>query len=216
MRLRTAATHPAALSILAVGLGLAGAATFLPPLRAWSGTAGWVALWGLLAYGAAVAIVRGARPSDAAPELRTLLEIRHEIVARLAERRALDGTDPSELTRVLGDALVQLEDQLTPALRKLLERHMTLRKHLARYQRGELPPPQAEVLERLHTISAREQAAIEECVRQAANAYATLIAILQERDDSIIAMRARDWAGHLLTLHDAMDELLRGGPTVVG
>src|SRR5205823_3456155 len=65
-------------------------------------------------------------------------------------------------------------------------------------------------LERLHAIYSRQRAAIDECIQQAANADATLVALLQEGDDASIARRARTWAGDLVTLYDSLAEVLHG------
>jgi hypothetical protein len=104
-----------------------------------------------------------------------------------------------------------MDHQLIPALRKLLERQQAIRKDLERYEKGELPVPDAAVLERLRAIHARQRFAIEECLRQAANADATLVALLQEDDDTSAAARARAWADDLLTLYDSLADVLRGG-----
>ena len=64
--------------------------------------------------------------------------------------------------------------------------------------------------ERLQRIHSRQRAAIDECVQQASNAAGTLVALLQEGDDAMVAAEAQKWAQDLLTLYDAIADVLRG------
>jgi hypothetical protein len=208
---RAALLHPEALTILGVSLVLAIALTLLPALRPWSDRAVWVLLLGVAAYVAVVAVAYWSRPMSTAPEIRKLRTIRQGIATLLAERQAAPrARQDAVLIGVLADAIEHLDEHLGPALEELVERQARLRQHLARYERGELPAPESGVLKRLRTIFARQQAAIDGCVQQAANAYATLVALLQESDAANVAARARTWADGLLTLHDTLIEVLRG------
>lgn len=211
MPVRAAVGHRFGLSLLIATLLLAAAMRFLPGLERWSAQAPWVVAWGLLAYAATVIVLRRSRTDVSAPELRNLHAIRRAMEARLAERRASEGSSgPSELTRILSEAIVQLDRQVEPALSQLLERQRVLANYLSRIQNGGLPEPGPDVLERLRAIHARQKAATEECVQQAANAAGTLVALLQEGDDANIATEARTWAKDLLTLYDAIANVLRG------
>ena len=83
---------------------------------------------------------------------------------------------------MLDDALREIDDEIVPAMREILERKDDLAGHLALYyERGELPLPEPAQLARLTEIHNRQRRAITACVQQAANAEATLEAILQER-----------------------------------
>ncbi|MBI2863849.1 MAG: hypothetical protein HYX94_04730 [Chloroflexi bacterium] len=208
---RAALRHPFGFLLLVASLLLAGGLRFLPGLERWSNQALWLLLWGFLAYAISVLAVLRTRPEPSEPELRQLAAIRRNMEARLAERRAAERSGgQTELTRILSEAIVQLEKQVAPALSQLLERRKTLSRYLFRIEQGSLPMPGGDVLERLRAIHARQQAAIEECVQQAANAAGTLVALLQEGDDASIAGQARVWAKDLLTLYDAIAEVLRG------
>ena len=114
------------------------------------------------------------------------------------------------LVQALADAISHLDEQVIPALGKLLEREQQLGEHLARFQRGELHAPDAGRLKRLRSIHARQREAIDECIQQAANAYATLVALLQEGDDARVVQRARRWADDCEAVRRARDEVLRG------
>jgi hypothetical protein len=208
---RAALLHPVALTLLGASLMLAAALHWLPTLRPWSDRAAWVALLGVAAYLAVVAVAHWSRSTPMPAEIRHLRRIRQSIAALLADRQdgPKDRQDPV-LIGTLKDAIRHLDEQVIPALEQLIGRQEKLRAHLARYDRGELHAPEPGVLERLRAIYARQQAAIHECVQQAANAHATLVALLQEGDDTSIGERARTWADGLLTLYDSLAEVLRG------
>jgi len=208
--LRRALTHPFGLLLLAASALVAGAMAMLPALAPWAARAPWVLLLGVLGYVAGAVVVMTAPSTPASAELRQLVAIRESIAARLAERRAASQGN-SELTRLLADAVVQLDEEVIPALKQLLERQQQLAKYLARYEKGELPKPDAVVLDRLEAIHARQRAASEECIRHAVNADAALIALLQEGDDAKVAARAQAWSRDLIALYDSLAEVLRGG-----
>ena len=208
--LRRALTHPFGLLLLAASALVAGAMAMLPALAPWAARAPWVLLLGVLGYVAGAVVVMTAPSTPASAELRQLVAIRESIAARLAERRAASQGN-SELTRLLADAVVQLDEEVIPALKQLLERQQQLAKYLARYEKGELPKPDAVVLDRLEAIHARQRAASEECIRHAVNADAALVALLQEGDDARVAARAQEWSRDLIALYDSLAEVLRGG-----
>jgi hypothetical protein len=206
-----AVTHRVALALLGASLLLSLAMHWLPALRPWSGEARWVLLLGFAAYLAVVAIVYWMRPTPAAPELRRLREIRHDIAALLVQQKRLPGgRQNAVLIGILSDAIRHLDEQVIPALEQLVERRANLGRVLRRYERGQAQAPGPELLERLQMLHARLMAAIEECVQQAANAYAMLVALLQEGDDENVAARARAWAEDLTRMYDALTEVLRG------
>jgi hypothetical protein len=184
----------------------------LPSFDVWSERAGWMIALGLLAYGGIIAVVLATKPSPSSPELRKLHAVRQAMASRLRERQVSErGLRRSELTEVLSEAIANLDDQVAPALRQLVDRQTALSRHLARYGSFQLPHPEPAVLQRLHAIHSRQQTAIDECIQQAANADAALMALLQEGDETKVAARARSWADDLLTLHDSLAEVLRGG-----
>ena len=207
---RAALLHRVALALLGVSLLLSIAMLVVPALRPWSGQAVLVLILGVAAYLLIVAIAYWSRPRTSSPELRRLRKIRHGIAALLHDLQATRGArqDPV-LIGTLTDAIDHLDEQLIPALQELIERRFSLERQLGRYERGELPAPDPGVLARLREIHERQQTAIAECVRQAANAHATLVALLQAGDESV-AGRARAWAADLTTLYDSLAEVLHG------
>lgn len=209
--MRAALRHPFGITLLIASLALAVAVRVVPSLEVWSSRAPLIALIGILSYAASVFAVRHTRPQESSLELRKLQSIRDQIEAQLRKLRSSEKSDGrTELARILSEAIVQLDRQVTPALRQLLERQRVLSKYLSDIGSGKLPSPGQDVLERLRGINARQRAAIEECVQQAANAAGTLVALLQESDDTSIASQARTWAKDLLTLYDAIADVLRG------
>jgi len=209
---RSAWTHPFGLLLLAATALLAIAMATLPALAPWQARAAPVLLMGLVGYAATVLVVRTASAAPMPAEEHRLRAIRRSIADRLAERRARDASQgSSELTRLLADAVVQLDEEVIPALRQLIEREQGLARHLSRYESGELPRPDPHVLQRLQAIHARQQAAVQECIQAAVNADGALMALLQEGDDARVAARARTWSKDLLALYDSLAEVLRGG-----
>jgi hypothetical protein len=67
-------------------------------------------------------------------------------------------------------------------------------------------------VQRLRAIEWRQRAAIYESVRQASNAEAALLALLEERHDGDVVERARGWTDELLLLHDTLVNALSGDP----
>jgi hypothetical protein len=216
LALREALTHPTALIFLAASLALAAAIAWLPGLDSWSGRAVWMLALGICSYAGVVFVLRNTRPAVSAPELKKLIAIRRAIASRLREMsRAGGGDQRTELTEALEDAIRQLDSQIIPAMTELISRQQRLVSHLAHYQDGALPSPDPEILARLERIRSRQREAMDECIRQASNADATLVALLQEGDDSSLAASARAWAQDLLALHDALTEVLAGGDEAV-
>jgi hypothetical protein len=211
MAMREAMSHPLALVFLTGSLTIAGAMVLLPALDRWSDRAVWMALLGIISYAGIIFVLRKAPPGVSAPELKKLVAIRRAIASRLEELRRGGSGQRTDLTEALEDAIRQLDEQVVPSLTELVTRQQRLVTHLARYEKGELPAPDPEVLARLERIRSRQREAIDECVRQASNADATLVALLQENDDIRLAASVRAWAGDLLALHDALTEVLEGG-----
>ena len=127
------------------------------------------------------------------------------------EQQTLRGArlDPV-LAQALTDAIRHLDDQLVPALTQLVERRANVQRELRRYERNELQAPDPALLERLRRLHDRLQTAIDDCVQQAANAYAMLVALLQEGGDESVARRARAWSEGLTGLYDSLVDVLRG------
>src|SRR5438128_777039 len=185
---RAALGHPAAIGLAVCSVALWAALVWLPLLKPWSDYATWLLAWGAVGYAAAVFVLRGSRPdptivASGSPEIRQLHAIRQAIAHLLHTRETIE-VQTTELTRVLGEAVQTLDEQIEPTLRELVQREQELRRHLAQWERGELPPPDASVLDRLRAIQARQRSAIDACIQQAANAQATLVALLQEGEDS--------------------------------
>jgi hypothetical protein len=211
---RAALGHPAAVGLAVCSVAAWAALVWLPPLKPFSDYASWLLVWGAAGYAAAVFVLRGSRSdptivASGSPEIRQLRAIRQAISHLLHDREALE-VQTTELTRVLGEAVQTLDEQIEPTLRELVQREQELRRHLAQWESGALPPPDTNVLDRLRAIQARQRSAIDACIQQAANAQATLVALLQEGEDSSVATRAWEWADHLLTLYDTLAVVLRG------
>ena len=86
-----ALVHWAALALLGVSLLLGIAMLTLPILRPWYGQAVWVFLLGFACYLLIVAIVYWTRPTPKAPEVRELLDIRHQIASLHVELQRVTG-----------------------------------------------------------------------------------------------------------------------------
>ncbi len=207
---RATLRHPFGPTLLIASLLMAVEMRFLPGLERWSAQAPLVLFWGLFGSGASLIAIHRWRQEPSAPELRELQSVRRLMQAKLADRKAANGSGPSELVRILSEAIRYVDKQIAPALEQLLVRQGEVSNLLSRYEGGELPLPGPEVLERLRSIRARQRAAIDECVQQASNAAGTLVALLQEGDDASVAHEARKWATDLLNLYDAIGEVLRG------
>lgn len=119
MRLRAALTHPFGLVLIFLSVALAVAMLAAPQLDLWENRAVLVLVWGLVAYAATVVVLR-MRPEPAPPEVRKLQSIRKAMAMRLDDRRASGQYQNSEITRLLSEAITQMDNLLIPALRKLL------------------------------------------------------------------------------------------------
>ena len=221
MPLKMALRQPLALVLLGAGLVLAIAMAVVPALDPWSGRAPLVFGLGLLAYFATVVIFACCQPEVRAPEVRQVQGVRAAIARRLASVRY----ERPAWAPIVAKAIDTLDDQILPALRQLVLRQRGLADYLCRYDavteqtaRGRgappeaLPAPDPAVLERVRVTFKRHREAIDECVQQAVNAEATLVALLAAGDDAEVGTKAREWAGDLLALHDFLDEALRGDP----
>lgn len=212
MSWRAAILHPVGVAVLGLSIAVALAMAVLPQLYLWSSRSGWALVWGLAAYGTIVAAFHflPSSPPTHPAELRPLLQIRGQIAGRLNRLRDPSGAGRRiELESILEDALRQIDDQITPKMSELLGREADLRRKLDLYDGRKIPLPDRPHLERLETIHERQRKVIEACVLQAANADATLEAILQEGNDAEIAERARVWADDLVVLHDAIREVIQ-------
>jgi hypothetical protein len=206
-----ALSHRVAFALLGSSLLMAAAMHWIPFLRPWSGQAGWMVGLGLLCYLAIAAIAFWSRPKPAGPEIHELRKIRHQIAALYVRLQQASGRRPNAvLLRILAEAVTRLDDQLIPALRELVEKRDTLRRDLRRFERGQIRAPSAEMMQHLRGVLAQYEAGIDECLQHAADAYGTLIRLLQMNNDDDVANRARAWADDLMGLHDAMLEVLRG------
>jgi len=213
---RNALIHPLAVALLLTSLALAGACQWLPPLRAWAWLAGWLVVWGVGAYAVTMIGLGWAGRLSEPLELRELHAIRQALARRLTQQRAREREGPATTwTSVLSEAVERIDDDVEPALRELLLRHESVSRHLRLYESGRLPLPDQEFVRRLRTIEWRQRAAIDESVRQASNAEAALLALLEERHDGDVAERARGWTDELLLLHDTLVSALSGDPNVV-
>jgi DNA-binding CsgD family transcriptional regulator len=206
--------NPLGLTLILVSLVLAGACAWHPdwlnlPQRLGTDAA-WLLLPGVLAYLASIFAPAPALPEPKHPAMRNLLQIRHDIAARLTELRAAkDGTSLS-LVPIVSERLRQMDEGLVPKLREIVRKQQAVTGYLTEYEQGTIVTPDLEPLERLRAISARFKEAINICVQQAANAYATLLALTLETDERNLAEQARLWAADLQDIYDGLTEVLRG------
>ncbi len=205
-RLRASLLNATGLILFALSCALAVAVLVAPPLAQHSFRAPWLLLVGVAAYALSVLAYR----VDTCPEARPLLSIRRSMAERLAELRAAPYSSRSALIPVLAEAVRHMDTHLVPTFRGIVERHDDLSRHLVLYESGKMSAPDPENLDRLRRIYARQQEALDACVRQAANAYATLIALLQEADDAGVIEQARLWTSDLNDIYDGLAEVLSG------
>lgn len=202
---RSALFHQLAVALLGASTLTAAAVWTVPALTIWSALAPWIAVWGLVVYVALAAAYARTLPTPTTPELQALRAVRQAIAARAARESASAGRDRhAEMAQVLTRTVGALDAQVEPALRRLLQRRAALGDYLSQIERGRVPAPDEPVLERLRTAHARQSEAIDACVRQAANAAGTLVALLQSEEETGVVSRATAWAGDLLRLHDRL------------
>jgi hypothetical protein len=190
------------LGLLTASCALAALMALLPGLGV-AGLAYWMLGLGLAGYVGTVLVVAWPTAGPSAPALRQVRAVRRAIAERLETRRAVDAPFAS----ILADALTHVDDQLMPALERATLRQQALERQIRRYARGELPLPEAEALARLRRLHMRQQAAIEACVRAAANADAALVAMTEGDDDPGAGLEARRWADRLGSAYDALVEV---------
>jgi hypothetical protein len=206
-RLAECLRNPVGLVVLGLGAAAGALAPVLPPGGA---AAPWLGLGlaglSLVAY-AGTALVYARAPLEA-PEVRRLRRLRDAMAARLADRAG----GGLVVTSALADAVSRLDGSLIPAVAELTARAEALRRDLARLSEGELFAPDQASLERLATIEARQRAAIATTTQQAANAYASILAMAQDAEpgSSAVAEAAR-WSRALQAMADALAELLDEG-----
>lgn len=205
-----ALVHRAALMLLGISLLLGIAMLTVPNLRPWYTQAVWVFLFGFACYLLMVAIIYWTRPAPAR-EVRELLDFRHRIAALHVRLQRRPGGRPNPvLIGRLDDAVKLLDSELIPTLQELVERRANFQRELRNYERGEIRTPAPEMLHRLQRMLERQNAAIDGCVQQAADAYATLIALLQVANDDDVGRRAQEWVADLNILHDSLRDVLYG------
>ena len=146
--------HPLGLVVLCASLALAilVAARGFPSL-----IPGAVLAWGLLAYAAVafVAVRWPLRPSP--PELQKLLAVRGAVAAAIRRRqRPGEPSGDPEISALLDQGLVHLDEEIAPALAQLLDGKNDLSDHLTLYETGKLPTPDPAVLERWRADLERE------------------------------------------------------------
>ena len=211
--LRQGLLNRTGLALLALSCVLAAAMLVLPPLASWSPRATQMVGIGLLAYVLTVliwAIPAPIRDGMSNPAMVRLLDIRQQMAKRLAELRSASVQRQSPLIPVVAEALRHMDTELVPTMRSIVVRHEELEKQLSRYQKGQLTPPDRQSLDRLERIYARQDESIGACVQQAANAYATLLALLQESDTTRVVADARLWTADLNDIYEGLADVLSG------
>lgn len=218
MPLKAALKQPLALVLLAGTLALVGAMLAVREFDAVAHRAPWLLAWGLLAYAFTVAVFVRCAPDIRAPELQQVRAVRSSI-SRL---RTSVQYERAAAAPFIAEALQHLDDHLLPALRQLLMSAQGLAEYLSRYDStiagphgarhspAGLPAPDPAVLERVQARYRQQRTAIDECVREVANAEAALVSLLAVSDDTELGTRARVWSNDLLRLHDSLLEALRG------
>jgi hypothetical protein len=202
--------HPFGIVVLVTSIGLAAAILFKLALEEWNDWRVWLLfVWGGAFYFASVVAVLRTRPTPAEPEIRQLDSVRRMLNAIIKQRKSSEGWSRSSATRALEDAYEHLDRRIMPAMAELL----TLRDHMAEslksFEDGSLPPPQPHVLARLRRIHARQQATIDECIQQAADAAATLIALLQEREGAAVTDIPDSWVEDIVKTYEAIVETIQ-------
>jgi hypothetical protein len=206
--------HPVGLALLGGGALLAGLLALLPALAAWSERAPAMLLVGLAAYGATAGVA--ARWPASPQELRRLRAARREIARLLTERhRPLTPDLRPEWDDLASEALLEIDEEIAPALVQLLIRTADLNRHLTAYEDTRRHPPDPLVLEDLWGIHTRQRAAIATCVQRVVNSEAALLALLQEPGDAGLLDRLRRWVGDLAALHSELALALTGPPVVL-
>jgi hypothetical protein len=201
--------HPVGIALLSASIMVAVALTTLPPLAARANRAPLVLAAGLVAFAITATVVALPPRTPITRAMRQGRAVRRAVAARLAARQAVESGPASTHTRVLTQALDELDRKLLPALAEVTRRHVTLGTHLAGYERGEIPLPGETALIRLKSLHQRQSAAIESFVREAANADAALLAFEQETDDAAAVDTSRRWSRHLESMHDALTDVLQ-------
>jgi hypothetical protein len=203
--------HPVAVALLAGSLLVAGSLASLPTLATWSERALAFVLLGLSGYAAAVLVV--SRWPPVPPELLRVNIARRNIGRLLKEREktTLQETRPEWLGSG-AEVLLKIDEEITPALVLLLNRRADLARYLAAHEQGQRPALDIEVLQRLHDMRTRQDEAASTCVRRIVNAEATLVALVQNRDDASLAHQLRALVDQLGTLHASLADSLESRP----
>ena len=210
VRLRSGLRHPLALTLLLASLMLAVAVKAVPGLEQWSSRAPLFLILGFLAYSAVVAVDVWTFPS---PPLLTMARIRQAMAAWLSSTQMAGRNGVGRaVINIVAEGIGQMDREIVPALGQLVARNQALDQHLGRYRKGELPPPDPLIIERLQSIFGHQRVAIDACIQQAANAEASLVALTQENDEATLSRMARMWADDLQDIRDALIDAFRSQP----
>jgi hypothetical protein len=204
-RLGAALRNRPGLSLLAVGVVLAGILFVLPGLGAPTWLAAASLVLGLLAYTLTSAIYYWTPESgDESPQLKSLRRLR----VGIAEQCQLHA-DSEALHQVLTDALRRLDEEMIPSAERLQQRHALLGRDLQRFRSGEMLSPDQERLAQLTALYERQERVAENVGQQVANAYASLLMLTQQVDDDArLTADARQWSNELFETQANLAELL--------
>ncbi len=209
MSWRRGISHPIGLTLLGCSVVLAALLAGLPAAGALSGRALTVLLVGIGFYVACVGVVALWPPSP--PELARFRAARREI-ARLLGARQISVEIRPEWDLVVANAVVKLDEEISPALTQLLAQRDDLRRYLSTHDRSNEGAPDPASLERLRQIRVRQDTAIATCLQRVVNAEATLIERLQESLDTRLVERLRLWVENLAAANNAIVETLESSP----
>lgn len=214
MAWRLGVTHPFAASLLFLSALLAALVATIPALDRWSDRSTWVLVVGFAAYAACAYGVARWPPSP--PDLRLLRAIRRKVGRLLRARAEVAPLEVRpELEQLAGSARERIQDEISPAFRALLERTSQLGAEIATYGRTR-HAPDPELQEGLRAIQAYYDEAKAACIRRAVNGEAKLVAMLEERDWTVLVQRVRHWVDDDIGgLQRALDEALAGPPVGV-
>lgn len=203
-RLRAALGNWLGIILLSVGAAAAVVIAVVPGFKApWLVPA--AILLGLAAYGLTVLVYYWVPESVAESEqVKALRRLRDSIAERLQAQGQGEALGP-----VLSDALRRLDQEMIPAVQRLAQRHALLCRDLGRFRSGEILSPDRERMEQLTKLQERQELAIETVGRQAANAYASLIMLIQQTDDDArLAADAKQWSNELFETQENLSQLL--------
>ena len=195
MAWRAGLTQPfGALLLLLSGL-LALALVAVPLLDPWSGRIPWILAAGFGAYAACALI--SARWGWSSVEARAIRATRHRVGRRIEERAAAaSGNTRTQLEARAARALARIDEEILPPFLGLVGHNIELKQQLETYS-ARVPAPDPTSLARLREIYAHRRAATERCVQRTVDAETQLLALLQERDDRVLAGELDLWIERL-------------------